>query len=279
MSTIEGFVTTDDGDLAFLEHSVGDGPTLVFCHATGFCKEVWLPVLEELEALATGWTAVAVDQRHHGRSQGFEIDFDWWKLGSDLLAVIAGRGRVIGIGHSGGGAAIAMAEVTRPGSFESAILVEPIVFPPPYRLAGFHPLADGARRRRREFPDRAAAIGSYRGRGPFARWDERALNAYVSGGFEDIETGVALRCAPEAEAEFFLHASVHGMWDRLGELTLPVSLIAGEGSDTHPGEFLERQARQFGGPATTEIVRGATHFVPMEQPALIAERIAAVVNS
>lgn len=277
MRFVEAEIPTTSGRLAVLERATGEGPTLVFCHATGFCKEVWTPMIEELEALVRGWTAVAVDQRLHGRSQNFPLDFDWWRLGDDVLAVAVPRAPVIGIGHSGGGAAVAMAEVARPGTFAAALLIEPIIFPPPYRVAASHPLAEAARRRRRRFASRGAAYANYHGKGPFSRWDDRALRAYVEGGFADRDGGVELRCAPEAEAQFFLHAGAHGMWERLGELDLPVRLMAGAGSDSHPSEFLKRLEERIPG-AVSEIVPGTTHFLPMESPGTVAARIARMIE-
>jgi pimeloyl-ACP methyl ester carboxylesterase len=278
MRFVERVVPVSGGDIACLEWTEGEGPTLVFCHATGFCKEVWIPVIEELSQRVRGWTALALDQRFHGRSQGFPADYDWWRLGEDVRDVAADRRSTIGIGHSGGGAAIAMAEVLRPASFAAAILVEPIIFPPSYRAAGYQAHAEAAGRRRRHFASSEAAFANYHGRGPFSGWDDRALRSYVAGGFRPEGDAVTLRCAPESEAQFFLHAAGHAMWDRLGELDLAVSLIAGAGSDTHPAGFLSRQAERIKG-ATTEIVPEATHFVPMEVPGLLADRIAAVIDT
>jgi len=278
MSTVERTVTVPDGAIACIERRAGDGPTLVLCHATGFCKEVWLPVLDELEERIEGWRAVVIDQRFHGASQGFPADYHWWRLAEDVLAVIEPYGPVIGVGHSGGGAAIAMAEVSRPGSFSASILVEPIVLPPPYHVAPSHPLADAARRRTERFPSREAAFRNYFGKDPFTAWDDRVLRAYIEGGFRSDGEGVRLRCAPESEAQFFLHASDHGVWERLGDIEHEVLLIAGEASNSHPQPFLTRLAGRLPS-VSTDVVPGASHFVPMEAPGLMADRIAGVIAS
>ncbi len=278
MTFLERVVTTVDGGISCLERTEGEGPILLFAHGTGFCKEVWVPVIDELAQRISGWTAIAFDQRLHGASQEFPPDFDWWHLGADVLAVIGDRRSVVGIGHSAGAAAIAMAEVTRPGAFAAAILVEPIIFPPPYRIPASHPLAEVVRRRRRRFVSSGAAYANYHDKGLFAGWEDRALSAYVEGGFRHEAGGVVLRCEPESEAQFLLHAFVHRMWERLGELDLPVALIAGARSDTHPAEFLERQVARIRD-ATTEIIPDTTHFVPMEAPGVIADRIAVAVAS
>ncbi len=271
--------TFDGGVLAYAEISSGSGPLVVFCHATGFCKEVWQPVVESLGEQNHGWTARLVDQRHHGESQGFGADFDWWNIGRDLLDVVGNERPVVGVGHSGGGAAVVLAELLQPGTFDAAVLIEPIIFPPPYRVADDHPLADMARKRRAEFESRGAALEAYRGRGPFAGWQDAVLEGYVRGGFEEHPDGsVTLRTSRGAEAGFFSHAFAHGAWDRLGEFDVPTAILAGEFSDTHHAAFLDSQAARFAS-ATAEIVPGASHFVPMEMPGLIADRVAAAVDS
>ena len=155
----------DGVDIA-VERRAGDaGFGVVAVHATGFCKETWGPVLAALPGVA----AVAIDQRGHGASTVGDPPFDWWHLGGDVLAVIEeaspAPGR-IGLGHSSGGAALAMAEILVPGTFQALVLVEPIVFPGPYARAEENPLTAGALRRRRSFPSLEAVLESFRGGDP-----------------------------------------------------------------------------------------------------------------
>jgi len=245
-------------------------PRVVFAHATGFCKETWGPVGDLLPEAG----ALALDQRGHGDSGVADPPFDWWDLGRDVLTVIAAAGweRPIGVGHSSGAASLVMAEVLEPGTFEALLLVEPIVFPPPYVRHEALPLAVAALRRRASFASRDAALDAYRGLGPFARWTDRALEAYVDGGFRDDGGEWVLKCRPEVEAECYWAATLHGAWDRLGEVACPAVVVGGEDSDTHPAAFLSEQAERLGD-ASVEIIAGATHFVPMERPDVVASLI------
>jgi pimeloyl-ACP methyl ester carboxylesterase len=83
-----------------------------------------------------------------------------------------------------------------------------------------------------------------------------------------------LACDPEVEAEFYRMGTAHDAWDRLDELTLPVVLLCGEGSTTHHGGYLERLAAAFGAEPELEVVAGASHFVVMERPDLVAAHAA-----
>jgi pimeloyl-ACP methyl ester carboxylesterase len=262
---VDGF-TAPDG-LAIAADLRPGRPRAVMVHATGFCKEVWRPVVRRLP----GWGVLAVDQRGHGASDEPEPPFDWWDLGRDLLAGVGAAGweKPLGVGHSSGAAALIMAEVLAPGTFSGLVLVEPIVFPPPYGRAEDLPLAVSAEGRRAWFPSREAVLDSFRGRGPFARWTEEALEAYADGGFRDRDGGRALACRPEVEAEWYRSGHDHRAWDRLDEVACPVVVVGGEDSATHPGALLEAQAGRIPD-ARVEIVAGATHFVPMEAPGEIA---------
>lgn len=250
----------------------GSSPAIVLAHATGFCKEIWGPVVDELRVRRVDSEIIAFDQRGHGDSPPIEGNVDWWNLGDDALAAAGGGTSLIGVGHSSGGTALLMAELLRPGTFAALILVEPVVFPPPHARDADSPLAAGALRRKASFPSRRAALENFRGRGPFAGWDERALEAYVDGGTRRQGGALALKCRPEVEAEFYRSGSAHGVWERLGEIGARCLLVAGEFSGIYSSEFAAAQAQRLG--ARLEIVPGASHFFPMQQPERLAEIIA-----
>src|SRR4030065_574868 len=97
---------------------------------------------------------------------------DWMVTSGGLSLVIAswgGGGGPVVRGHPSGAAALAMAELLRPGTFRALVLVEPIVFPPPYFRAEENPMSAAALRRRSSFPSPEAALASFRGAGAFRR--------------------------------------------------------------------------------------------------------------
>lgn len=252
-------------------------PLVVASHATGFCKEVFHPVIEELAGRVTSGEVLAFDHRAHGDSDAAEPPFDWWDLGRDMLQVLSGRSPDVGIGHSAGAAALVMAELLAPGTFRSLVLVEPIVFPGPYGHFE-HPLVEAALKRRRTFTSPGVARDNFAGKAPFDTWDGRALEAYIAGGLVPEGREWRLKCEPALEAEFYRAATAHGAWERLAEVGAHVVLVAGELSDSHPGPFVNETAARLGA-GHVDIVAGATHFVPMEDPARIARHVAAALGS
>jgi pimeloyl-ACP methyl ester carboxylesterase len=247
-----------------------DGDVL-FAHATGFCKEVWQPVVEALVDLRPTTKALALDMRGHGDSPRPDEPYRWDLMTDDVLFTMGERSGMVGVGHSMGGAVIARAAALRPGLFSSIILIEPIIFPPPYRQEDI-PLALGAQRRRNRFVSRDAAYERFRS-GPMATWQPEALAAYVEFGFDDDGDGIVIKCDPSVEADVFREGGNHDTWDRVPEISIPVTIVTGERSDTHTKPFVDLLAEQFDRP-TTVIVPETGHFLPMERPDIVASLVA-----
>jgi pimeloyl-ACP methyl ester carboxylesterase len=272
------FAAGDGVEVATAEWGPPDGsPLVVLVHATGFCKEVCAPIVDDLADIRTGFRAVAIDQRAHGDSGSTAPPFDWWDVGKDVVQLVAAASPAIGVGHSAGAAALVLAELIRPGTFASLLLVEPIVFPPPYGRFPDNPMSNMARRRRDRFASREEAFANWRAKPAFADWEERVLWAYVEGGLRPDGSEYTLKCLREAEAEFFMAATEHRAWDRLGEIHAKTTLIAGEHSTSHQEPFLQQLAERIGD-ATYQIVPGTGHMVWMERPGLIAARAAQLLD-
>lgn len=248
--------------------TVGGGtgePDALFVHATGFCKEMWSPVIDRVSTEPFSW--LSMDQRGHGDSDSGTFPNDWDFLARDVLETLVDRFGVIGVGHSSGGGVIARAEAFRPGTFRHLVLVEPIIFPPPFRRMD-GPMSEGTRRRRNTFPSRDSAFERFAS-GPFGSWSPDALAAYIDHGFRATESGWELKCSPEVEADFYAEGLNHDTWDRIETIEVPVTLVAGEGSNTHPKPYLDALALRFRD-VEVVVVPGAGHLVPMEDPVSIA---------
>lgn len=251
----------------------GTGGEVLYLHATGFSKELWGPVVDRLD----GRAGRAFDQRGHGDSGEMPIPLDWSVLRDDVANVLAAEpsGPVIGVGHSSGGAALAMAAINDPHAFRHLILIEPIIFPPPHQRLEGHPMSRAAARRRASFPDRLAALEHFSRKESFAGWTGEALDAYLDGALRDMGTELVLKCTPRTEAEHYRSGSSHSAWDRLDEITCRVTLVAGAESTTHDAAFLAALSDRFTD-AEVVVVPLASHLVPMERPGVIAGLIGGV---
>ncbi len=253
-------------------------PGVVVLHATGLCKEVWEPFTGALAEMSSAAAVTTFDQRGHGDSGPMPVPFDWWLLGSDVLDVAAALvpARPVAVGHSSGATAMAMAEILKPGTFSALVLIEPILPPPPFRRPEAHPLIDMALRRHDTFADGDAARAEWAERPAFARWVPAALDAYARHGLAPAAGGMVLKCTRETEAESYAAGFAHGAVARVAEITCPVRLVAGAESDA-PGPGLMKALGAAFPKADLIVLEGGTHFVPMEQPARIAEIVAGVL--
>lgn len=241
-----------------------------FAHATSFCGAVWRPVIDRL----SGVDCVTWDFAGHGNGPELEVPVHWSRFGDQVLAETDPGG--IGVGHSMGACALVMAQLADPVRFRFLILIEPIIFPAPHGRED-HPLVAAASKRKTSFDSRQEALENFGSRGAFAGWDPEALKAYVDCGLEG-DGPVTLACKPDVEADIYRASNDHDTFERLGEVGIPVLILAGEESDTIAPHLARAQAEQFAS-AGVEIVSATGHFLPMEMPDLVADRVARIVET
>jgi len=262
-------------DLA--ERSWGDpsrSVDLIFVHANGFNGATYRTLLEPL---GETWRIIAPDLRGHGQTRlpiWPENRANWNDMRGDLMALLDRDGPPpVLAGHSMGATLALLAAAERPGRVRGLVMLDPVILARPaaaamrlpggWRLARRHPWAVAALRRRRRFPDRAAAIASYRGRGSFKGWPEQVLTDYVEDGFRPTPDGeVELACLPEWESSNF-SAQANDAWGAFDKVTCPVRILkADQGSTCAVSSDDARRYPQL----TVETLPGATHFFPMLQP-------------
>ncbi|MFT7722705.1 MAG: alpha/beta fold hydrolase [Roseateles sp.] len=216
-------------------------PLLHVLHGNGFCGRVYEPMLQALAADFDLWLC---DLPGHGDSDAM-ARFPGWNLFAQAAlesarTATARYGAVprVALGHSLGGVLTALM-LGEPGQpFQRAVLLDPVLFPPAMLLAmrlglaRFNPLARASRRRRRQWPDRAAAARALHGRGTYKGWTDEALQAFAAHALRDDGAGgVTLKCAPELEAAIFA-SGPRGLWPAVKRVAAP-TLIA-HGRDTMP---------------------------------------------
>jgi pimeloyl-ACP methyl ester carboxylesterase len=270
---------TRGGTLSLLDMGPADQPVrLMFSHANGFNARTYRSILEPL---AETHRILLVDMRGHGRtalSTETHGRNSWLDLRDDLMALLDALDvrDVVLSGHSMGATTSLLATLEAPARVRGLVLFEPVILRP--ELRGEHrnnTLAEGALRRRRSFPDRAAALAAYQGRGPFARWTEAMLEDYVADGFRDAAEGVELSATPEWEYANYIHHA-HDAWRGLTHAPRPVRILRAENASTCGASDADLPAMTGAG-VSFVTVPGTTHFLPMERPDLVAEALASAL--
>ncbi len=276
-----------DGRIAALRFPA-DAPSrrMLFCHANGFCASAYL---KAFNALPPDMEILALDLRGHGRT---DLPADparhrsWDVYASDINAVVDQIGdsgpRWTFAGHSMGAVAALLAAAKRT-DVAALRLIEPVIMPDAYRAMAHTPfmkflfrrsgIVKGALGRRARWPDRAAALTSYRGKPLFQSWPDGVLEDYLMDGLEDADGGASLSCAPAWEAANFMshaHEPLRAARDFIASGGAISALAAGEKSTLSPGP--RRRLRQFGAHVT--VLPGVGHLLAMERPAAAAAFLA-----
>lgn len=258
----------------------GEGPPALLHHANGFCAAVWAPVAERLRG---HFRVFAMDARGHGDSSKPPAEpahYHFSHFRGDARAVaetLAARHGplALGLGHSFGGTALMLAAVGQPGLFERLVLLDPIVIPSDpevrARISRGNVLAVGARRRRQLWKSRAEAREKWATKESFAAWEPAALELYVAEGLGDrADGGVELKCPREVEATIFENNTSVDSMELASKLETPTTVVwASRGR--FPREHFENLTARMQRGEVRDADTG--HFVPMENPSLVADEV------
>ncbi len=272
-------IPTSDGVEIALHRLGGEGPPLLFVHATGFNARTYAPFVGRLAEHFTVW---GPDLRAHGWSSTPENrDFEWTTLATDILAVVdhlgIGTGDLDCVGHSIGAAVLLLADAARPGLVRRMYGYEPVMWRPGEVFGpGENPLIAGAQKRREVFADRGEAMLRFAARPPFAATRADALHSYVSNAFEDLPDGtIRLRCRGVDEGATYDGERVSTN-DRVTGCRAPV--VIGKGIDAGFGN-LGLPAHEAIETSSLVTYDDIGHFGPLEAPDRLAtDALAAVLG-
>jgi len=266
-------------------HSPPSGkPLLHFLHGNGYCGRVYTPLLQ---LLAEDFDLWLCDVQGHGDSD-HGGRFHGWNRSAELALEAFAEGRktfaevpVFALGHSFGGVLSSLMLAQRPQLFSRAVLLDPVLFTPAMigvmalsdvvGLSQRNTLASKARKRRREWPDRAAAHSALHGRGMFRGWTEEAFAAYIRHALKDGDKGVELKCRPSREAEIF-SSFPKRLWPSLAKVATPTQVLYGQRSYPFVAKSVARWCAG-NGHISAHVVAGG-HCFMQEQPQDTAVRVA-----
>ncbi len=274
-------------------------PGILFCHATGFCKDVWNPVISKLNEKKNGGLYYSLDFSGHGFSKKGLPPRSWKVFRDDVLDVVDDirmhdsrrhNAGFVGVGHSKGATALVLAEIKRPGTFEQLILFEPILIPPSYQPPKENILSTMTKKRRKYFPSKEAAYDAYKKNKTFGKFNKDSLRCYVNGGLvpscaqNKHANGFKLCCDPAWEAEVYKLGSA-ATNEQLHSITCPVKIIYGSDSTTmkSPTEttnsYYITLGEKFKNAGASIAIEACGHFMVMEKPEAVASIIHTLCNS
>ena len=240
----------------------GAGPTIAFLHGFTQTARSWTTIAS---AFAADHRTALVDLPGHGDSAHVVASLD---RGADLIASAVGP--AIYVGYSLGGRHALHVALRHPDHVRGLVLIGATAgLESPEdrtaRIAGDEALAQDLERDGIEaFLDRWLALPLFAGLPADAAGRADRLRNRAAG------LAASLRHAGTGTQE--------PSWDRLGSLTMPVLVVAGE-HDTKFRAIGERLASAIGPTASFETVGGAGHSAHLERPDAVRSRLAAFVAS
>eukprot|EP01112_Ceratiomyxa_fruticulosa_P005959 TRINITY_DN1675_c0_g1_i10.p1 TRINITY_DN1675_c0_g1~~TRINITY_DN1675_c0_g1_i10.p1 ORF type:complete len:346 (+),score=70.98 TRINITY_DN1675_c0_g1_i10:105-1142(+) len=260
---------------------------IFLAHATGFCKEVWNEMVIELRKDSFAGKITAADARSHGKSDHEEVLWD--KIGEDIHKIVTSElflskwhskpNKLIGIGHSQGGATLTRCEIQSPKTFDALVLIEPVIFPPP-RDKRETILSTNAAKRQPTFPSREAIVENYLKKKVFQRWRRQVLEDYIDGAFYTTGEGSNkkwhLSLTPKEEAWIYANSALIDTFEKLHLVQVPVLLVYGSDSDFtlfFPPDWWTTLKGKFVNSPFVKLVevKNASHLLSMEVPDVLSK--------
>lgn len=257
-----------DAELSYLRYE-GEGPPLIFLHATGFQPWLWHPIAREL---AGSYRIIAPSFCDHRETDPEEGGLNWMTLAEDTVRLCAGLHleRPFLVGHSMGATVLLIANALYELPAAGMVLIEPILLPPEFYHGSMrvdeHPLAAKAIRRTNFWQDRDEALAYLRSRTLFQGWTEEMLELYILHGMTGGDNGgLRLACSPQREAALFMGGRQFDPWPLLPKVSCPVLIVDGEKSDNKGFIDLDRIQTLIPN-SERRTVKEAGHLAPMERP-------------
>jgi pimeloyl-ACP methyl ester carboxylesterase len=257
-----------DADLRYLSYD-GDGPPMIFLHATGFFPWLWHPIAREL---TPAYRIIAPYFCDHRESDPEKGGLNWVILARDLASfckVLSIENPFL-VGHSMGATVSTMASTLFGLKAKGIILIEPIFLPQVLYTLSLkvedHPLASKAVKRTNGWSDTEEAFVYLKSRNFFKNWDKEMLEIYINHGMVPGETGgLQLACSPRKEASLFMGGLQYDPWPLLPEISCPTLILEGETSENRLYIDLKKVMSLIPH-ASYMLINHSGHLIPMEKP-------------
>jgi pimeloyl-ACP methyl ester carboxylesterase len=272
----------------FIESAAGaNAPVLHFTHGNGMACRLYESFLAPLQA---NFALFLHDTQGHGDSDNGDPKqhsfVGWNGSAKRLIEVIRAQQtngflkqrRLIGCGHSFGGALTLLAAASEPDLFESLVLFDAMMFPPAMAkamsalsitgLGKQSPLSKQARVRGAEWPDIDTAFRYFYKRGMLKTWHDDSVYSYLTHCLvENTAGGQQLRCPPWIEASIFGDAP-RGLWKAIDSIQVPSLLFYGKDSYDFLAPAAKRAARH--NPQISAEPVAGNHFFMLEDPSCLS---------
>ena len=270
-------------EMCYFEWGDDSDPTVLLLHATGFHARCWDQVIANLPNPVH---VIAPDLRGHGRTQN-QPPYAWNTFSQDIVELIDSLSLedIVIAGHSMGGRCAIDAAANKPNLVKSLVLVDPVVMSPDLYSEGVdqntyaniqdHPIAN----RRSVFKSVDAMFDRFKDRHPFSVWKPEVLRDYCQYGLLFDGTNYQLACPPTVEATIYTETAKTPPLELISSVNQPAVVLRAKeriGARTELDFSLSPTWPQLAETmpnAEDQYLPHLTHFIPMEDPSLVAREI------
>ncbi len=261
----------------------GNSDPVLLLHATGFHSRCW----NSIARLLPGAHIFAADIRFHGGSDR-NGQPDWLLMAGDIQQLLEQLGleRIVAAGHSMGGYITALVAARQPKRFKQLVLIDPVILSPQQYRTLFqpantiNPANSPVSRRKNQWRNAEEMYQRFKARAPFDAWQDEVLRDYCDYALREVpgESELQLACDPLHEAMIYLnHWGNVAIHELLPELAVPTTIMRAR---PDPENFFNLSASSTW-PGLVKAVPHAreiylpemSHFIPMEDPGLVAQVI------
>jgi len=279
-------VAVDGGELCYFEWEGASRDVALFVHATGFHARVWDATIR---ALPAEQRAISIDQLGHGRSTK-RGPYTWERFGAALSSAIEALDlrRIVGVGHSMGGHALVQAAAAHLERFERLVLIDPVIMDPAFYAHGgsvpatFRPEEHPTSKRKNDWTSWREMFERFAGRGTFGLWRRDVLEDYCRYGVlpNPDGPGFVLACPPLVEASIYSQSSGRDITPLFASISVPVTVLRAKRREGPRGDVMDFAASPTWPELASHFPRGRdvylpelTHFIPMQDPPLVARYV------
>jgi len=250
---------------------------LLLIHATGFHSRCWNQVIEHLPQ----FDVYAVDTTGHGQSDNRLPPFTWQQFADDLerFLVTLAIDNFLAVGHSMGGHLLPLIGAKQ-RIFSGMLLIDPVIFPPEMETArkAMNITEHPTQKRRNQWDSPDEMFERFSQKEPFSDWDPLVLRDYCDYGLVKVEDHYELACPPHIEAGIYMSSEGGVVYDAIKQIDIPVNILRARQRtqndnpfDFRPSPTNPNLVNFFANACDEQLLQ--THFVPMESPGLVAERV------
>lgn len=201
-----------------------------------------------------------------------------------MVARELGLRGAVGVGHSLGGHAMALAAAMEPDAFSRLLLIDPVIQMPD-RYDGHAKGVDFIARRRARWKSVEEMYQRFAARVPFSTWKPEILRDYCEYGLIPDGDEFVLACPPQIEATIYERSN----WPD-ADISAELKTIQTPTTVMRSGKLMTREKFDLSASATDPdlasrmpkardiYLEQCSHFIPMEHPELVIEAIQDAVS-